>query len=336
MLDRDQLETFATVAEQQSFERAAGVLNITRGAVSQRIKALEESLATVLLVREKPIAPTPAGEILLRHVKVLRILEGSALQELMPSHKEHKPIPLVIAVNADSLATWFPDVLRALLLTRRVALEIVTDDQDHTSKRLLRGEVIGCISTDAKPATGFLAESLGAMEYRCYAAPAFATEFFPAGLTVPSVLFAPAVLFNRKDSLHNDFLTRRFGLSIDHYSKHYLPSPVALMEGIAMGAGYGLIPSSQAGSLVNEGRLVDIAPSEPMRVDLYWHHWGLEPPLAQDIANLIIDIGRGHLEPPSDAMTTPDGHGSDNSASWARDVLRPTAGHGGNASRLAG
>ncbi len=331
MLDRDQLETFATVAEQQSFERAAVVLNITRGAVSQRIKALEESLATVLLVREKPIAPTPAGEILLRHVKVLRILEGSALQELMPSHKENKPIPLAIAVNADSLATWFPDVLKALLVTRRVALEIVTDDQDHTSERLSRGEVIGCISTDAKPATGFLAESLGAMEYRCYAAPAFAAEFFPAGLTVPSVLSAPAVLFNRKDSLHKDFLIRRFGLSIDHYAKHYLPSPIALVDGIAMGAGYGLVPSSQADSLVNEGRLVDIAPSEPMGVDLYWHHWGLEPPLAQDIANLIIDIARGHLKPPSGATSTPGAQSSCDSASLLRNGPRPVAGNGGSA-----
>ena len=69
MLDRDQLETFATVAEEQSFERAAMKLNVTRGAVSQRIKTLEESLATVLLVRERPVTPTPAGEILLRHVQ---------------------------------------------------------------------------------------------------------------------------------------------------------------------------------------------------------------------------------------------------------------------------
>ena len=56
MFDRDQLETFATVAEEQSFERAASLLNITRGAVSQRIRGLEESFATVLLVREKPVA----------------------------------------------------------------------------------------------------------------------------------------------------------------------------------------------------------------------------------------------------------------------------------------
>jgi LysR family transcriptional regulator (chromosome initiation inhibitor) len=297
MLDRDQLETFATVAEEQSFERAAGVLNITRGAVSQRIKALEESLATVLLMREKPIAPTPAGEILLRYVKALRMLEGAALNELMPSPKPHAPVPLAIAVNADSLATWFPKVLKELLLKRRIALEVVTDDQDHTSARLARGEVIGCISTDAKPATGFLADCLGAMEYRCYATPAFAEEFFPNGLTVPAVLAATAVLFNRKDSLHDEFLQRHFGFAIGHYAKHFLPSPLALLEGIVMGAGYGLVPSSQASSHVNEGRLLDIAADEPAMVDLYWHHWELEPPLAHEITSLIVSVARGHLTP---------------------------------------
>ena len=63
MLDRDQLETFATVVEQQSFDRAASVLSITRGAVSQRIKALEESLSTVLVKRERPVAATHAEVI---------------------------------------------------------------------------------------------------------------------------------------------------------------------------------------------------------------------------------------------------------------------------------
>ena len=295
MLDRDQLETFATVAEEHSFERAASVLNITRGAVSQRIKSLEESLATVLLMREKPIVPTPAGEVLLRHVKALRLLEGAAMQELVPSASPHAPVPLAIAVNADSLATWFPAVLRELLLKRHVALEVVTDDQDHTASRLARGEVVGCISTEAKPATGFVAEQLGAMEYRCYATPDFVAEFFSRGLHIPAVLAAPAILFNRKDSLHDDFLLRHFAFAVDRYAKHYLPSPLALLEGIAMGAGYGLVPSSQAQPLVDCGQLVDIAPSEPMMVDLYWHHWELEPPLAQEISRLIVGTGHRSL-----------------------------------------
>jgi LysR family transcriptional regulator, chromosome initiation inhibitor len=297
MLDRDHLETFATVAEEQSFERAATQLNITRGAVSQRIRGLEERLASVLLVRDKPVVPTAAGEVLLRHVKALRLLEGSTLRELNPAPDSLAPVPLAIAVNADSLATWFPPVLHHLQCERRVAIEIVTDDQDHTSARLIRGEVVGCISTDVKAASGFIAEPLGAMEYRCYASPAFASEFLPAGLSLPGVLAAAAVLFNRKDSLHDEFLSRHFGFAIDRYTRHYLPSPVALLEGVAMGLGYGLIPSAQAQPLVLSNRLLEVATDEPVLVDLYWHHWEVEPPLAQQISQLVVDQARRQLVP---------------------------------------
>lgn len=94
----------------------------------------------------------------------------------------------------------------------------------------------------------------------CYANPTFAQEFMPQGLTAHAAVRAPAVLFNRKDSLHDEFLQRRFGFSIDHYAKHYLPSPVALLlEGIANGLGYGLIPSQQAAPLAAQGRLVELA-----------------------------------------------------------------------------
>jgi LysR family transcriptional regulator (chromosome initiation inhibitor) len=295
MLDRDQLETFATVVAQQSFERAAQVLSLTRGAVSQRIRALEESLSLVLLVRDRPVVPTPAGEVLLRHVTALRILEGSVLQTLAPTPIKGRPIQLAIAVNADSLATWFPEVLKELLLSERVALEVVADDQDHTAARLSRGEVIGCITTDPKPATGFLAEPLGAMEYRCYATPAFQQTHFPEGFTVQAVLKAPAILFNRKDALHTEFLKQRFGFPVDRFARHYLPSPEALLNGIVMGAGYGLVPSIQAEPLVAEGRLVDICPGDHMMVDLLWHHWELEPALASDISALIVSVARRHL-----------------------------------------
>jgi LysR family transcriptional regulator, chromosome initiation inhibitor len=301
MLDRDQLETFATVAEQQSFDRAAALLNVTRGAVSQRVKALEESLSTILLLRDKPVVPTPDGVAMLRHVKALRLLEASSLRELSTTTDRDGPVPLAIAVNADSLATWLPLLLRELFAKRVVALEVVTDDQDHTSQRLLRGEVVGCISTDAKPASGFLAEALGAMEYRCYATPGFIAEHLGNGLTIANVLRAPAVLFNRKDALHDDFLHRTFGMRIDRYPRHYLPSPSALLEGIAMGGGYGLAPSTQAQGLVEEGVLQELAPDDSVQVNLYWHHWEMEPPIARDITELIVGHAAKCLIQPCDS-----------------------------------
>ena len=297
MLDRDQLETFVTVAEEQSFERAAIALNISRGAVSQRIKALEESLATVLLVRDKPVIPTASGEILLRHANAVRMLEAGAIREIQPEPARHSPVPLAIAVNADSLATWFPTALWKLALKRQVALEVVSDDQEHTAARLARGEVIGCVSTDPDPAAGFRAEPLGTMEYRCYASPDFAREFLIDGLTVEAALHAPAVLFNRKDSLHDEFLTARFGFPISRYSKHYFPSPLTLLEGIVKGVGYGLVPSQQAQHLVGEQRLIEVAPHQPVQVALHWHHWELEPALSGEITQVVIAEAARQLRP---------------------------------------
>ena len=82
MLDRYQLEAFAAVVETLSFERAAERLNVTRGAISQRIKALEESLSASLLVRDKPLTLTTVGAVLLKHVAALRLLEADTLGQI--------------------------------------------------------------------------------------------------------------------------------------------------------------------------------------------------------------------------------------------------------------
>ena len=61
-----QLTAFAAVLEEGSFEAAARRLSITPSAVSQRIRALEDRLGQVLVLRQSPCRPTPAGERLLR------------------------------------------------------------------------------------------------------------------------------------------------------------------------------------------------------------------------------------------------------------------------------
>lgn len=286
MLDKDQLETFAAVVEQQSFDKASSKLNITRSAVSQRIKALEESLSTVLVLRERPVVPTAQGRVLFRYVQNLRLLERDMLEEISHDLKD-KPPSVAIAVNADSLATWIPTVLWPLMTQNRLALEVITDDQDHTLNRLARGEVVGCISTESKAPNGLVAESLGAMEYRCYATRSFVEKYFPTGFSLQAALHAPAVLFNRKDSLHDDFLEDVFGVRVDNYTKHYLPAPEALLEGIANSVGYGLIPTVQVqGNYTAD--LIELAPDNPVCVSLHWHHWASEPPLIQAITALIV------------------------------------------------
>jgi LysR family transcriptional regulator (chromosome initiation inhibitor) len=65
-----------------------------------------------------------------------------------------------------------------------------------------------------------------------------------------------------------------------------------------MGAGYGLAPSTQAQALVEQGALVDLAPDQPVLVNLYWHHWAMEPPIAQEITGRVVDHARHCLIQP--------------------------------------
>ena len=81
------LECLAAIVEEGGFERAAQRLNVTQSAVSQRLRALEAQVGSVLIVRSRPLKATSAGQLLLRHTKQLRLLRVDLerdLQELAP------------------------------------------------------------------------------------------------------------------------------------------------------------------------------------------------------------------------------------------------------------
>lgn len=299
MFDRAQLEAFSAVVQHGSFERAATVLNVTRGAISQRVKALEEALATMLVVREKPVVATRKGEILLRHIRALKTMEDDTISAILPKLQERAPVPIAIAVNADSLSTWFGPVVVELLSKFKIALEIVSDDQDHTFHRLTKGEVLGCISSEPTPVQGFEATPLGAMHYLCVATPEFKRKYFQSGLSIAAALAAPAILFDRKDALHDQYLEQLFGIKIGKYTRHFLPSPTALLNGICAGLGYAMAPSLRIAPLLDAGQLVELTPSCKVTVPLYWHHWKMELPLAQAMAHTITAHARQTLDQPA-------------------------------------
>ena len=74
--DPDALECLASIIEEGGFERAAQRLSITQSAASQRLRSLESQTGTVLVVRSRPVKPTPAGQLLLKHAKMQRLLRA--------------------------------------------------------------------------------------------------------------------------------------------------------------------------------------------------------------------------------------------------------------------
>ncbi|HEV7256885.1 MAG TPA: LysR family transcriptional regulator [Bosea sp. (in: a-proteobacteria)] len=130
MLDYLSLAAVAAVAREGSFEKAATALGVTPSAVSQRIKGLEERLGAVLLTRGAPCRPTEIGAKLCAHVEQVRLLEGELVGELPGSPSlEATPTSLRIAVNADSLGTWFTRAAAAFAAQTGALLELVLEDE---------------------------------------------------------------------------------------------------------------------------------------------------------------------------------------------------------------
>jgi LysR family transcriptional regulator (chromosome initiation inhibitor) len=299
MLDARQLDALAAVVEHGGFGPAAKALSLTLAAVSLRIKALEDQLGQRLLVRGKAVRATAAGQALLAHVKQVRMMEADLLSGLQGGGllaEGTRWQSLGVAINADSVASWFLPGVAPVLQRHRLLLEVVIDDQDHTHDALKSGEVMGCVTTLAQAMRGCVAEPLGVMRYRCVASPAVAQRCrTPAGAVSPHRLLAqPAVIFNRKDALQDEFLAQHFGLRQPNYPRHYAPAVDAFEVAIEQGMGWGMVPEQTLG---HRPGLEELMPGATVDVALYWQHWARESPSAQRLTAAVKAAALAHLAP---------------------------------------
>jgi LysR family transcriptional regulator, chromosome initiation inhibitor len=282
--DPRQLEAFEATVQAGTLSGAAGDLNLTLAAVSLRLKALEESCAQRLLVRGKTARPTAAGQALLAHIKQVRLLEADLNDTLRPDPLAR--VVLNVAVNADSLTSWFIPGVQAILTQHNMLLQTIVDDQDHTHQWLANGDVIGCVTTVSKPFRACVAEPLGAMRYRCVAAPRL-VEQLGKDRSIHALLKTPAVCFNRKDGLQDLFLAQHFGLKQINYPRHYFPAVDAFHYALVNGLGWGMEADIQDSSDFKAKRLIDLFPGKTVSVPLYWLHWAHEAPAAARLSLAI-------------------------------------------------
>lgn len=294
MHDYKLIEAMARVVLEGGFEKASRVLNITQSAVSQRVKLLEEQAGQVLVSRSVPPAATRAGEVFLAHYLKVAHLEADVVDRLAPA-ADSAFHTLAVGVNADSLETWLLPGLAPFLLKERLLLDFCVDDQDETLRFLKSGETVGCITSSPDSVQGCQAEFLGTMIYRMVATPLFCERWFPDGFGSEAAGRAPAVLFNRKDDLHDHFLRTWLEKPPGVFPHHLIPSSSSVVVIIVQGLGYGLVPMQQASSLLEAGTLVDVAPDKGMYVPLYWHVWNLKSALLERFSRHLVGAARRSL-----------------------------------------
>jgi|SRR5579862_1168859 len=292
MLDYRGIEALYTVQELQSFEETAKKLHITQSAVSQRIKSLETYYSQPLLIRSLPYRSTELGQQLIGHYKRLCLLENELEKQLGAPVKPS----ISIAVNRDSLETWFMDVIQKIAIFNQIILEVIAGDQEHTLDYLKKGQVSACVSTSEKAIVGGHVQFLGNMEYVLAASPEYVNRHFSKGDPRECLSRAVALKFDLSDTLHERYLEKFFGLNGRELDYHVLPSVQGFKQFALLGYGYGLIPKIDITEELKKKQLVEIYREKTWKIPLYWHYWAVESPLYRKFNEEMIQQARSKLD----------------------------------------
>jgi LysR family transcriptional regulator (chromosome initiation inhibitor) len=288
-LDHSHLAALAAILREGSFEKAATALNVTPSAISQRIRALEEQMGAVLIIRDTPCRPTKEGEKLYRHAMQIDLLERDLLGDLR--QQEQQVIP--VAVNADVLATWFVDAIRLFHEETGVMIEAFADNEGYTAEWLREGRVLGAVTSSSKAVQGCKTEKLQAMRYIPMASPSFVKKYFAKGVTREAFEQAPMLVFDRKDRLQHSFIKKVIGKDIANDPPcHWYPSSAAFQDMAAAGLGWGMAPEPLIGEYLRNGTLVNFAPKYAVEVPLYWQSWRLTSPTLEALTRAVKKAAR--------------------------------------------
>ncbi|NYD53443.1 LysR family transcriptional regulator ArgP [Microbacterium pseudoresistens] len=293
-IDPELAETVAVILDEGSMDAAARVLHITPSAVSQRVKQLEQQLGRVLVVRGRPATSTPAGEAVARMARQLRLLQHDAAARLGVAADEGARLRIPLAVNADSMATWFLPPLAELSRTHGVDAELHREDQSYTARLLESGVVMAAVTSQAEPVAGCVVRPLGVLVYEAVATQAFVEHWFPEGVTREALAHAPFIDFDRRDALQQDWL-RGQGVDPLGVPRHYVPGSADFAEAVRLGMGWGMLPALQRVVDADGDDLVPLG-GRPARVPLHWQRWDLRSELLDAVTAAVAAEAERVLE----------------------------------------
>lgn len=279
-MNLNSLRVFAVVARYGNLQRAADELNLTRGAVSQRIKQLEIELGVILLERQaRGVSLTPKGEHCRMAVdKALATLEtvftdlGQA-GEQVTLHLGSSTAAKWLMPRMDDFMNRFPRVsLRTEVHTRQLSRDLVRNEI-----AIWPGKV-----TDRKPFQN--ARLLTEIHLVAVCSPDFPRPAWP--MSVDTLLTLPLL----QDSHRRwEKLIERTGHRARHKLLNFDRSALALDAAIG-GHGVAIAPTYMVEGDVNRKRLVEVwvSPEQPTEhLFVSWSHEHVRQPDVRRIVDWI-------------------------------------------------
>lgn len=294
-MNTEHLRALAAAVDEGTFDAAAASLRISGSAFSQRIRSLEKDVGQVLLTRTVPVGTTAAGDRMLRLARQVGVLEEEARRAL--GQGTGGRAVLSVAVNADSLATWFVEVLRQAATWDDAVLQMHLEDQEHTHELLRQGTVIAAITESPTPASGCLSMELGTMVYHPVAAAALLDRYRAEDGSVDFTA-VPVLDFGSRDNLQRSRLAawRQSHPEAEATPpRHQVPTVAGFNAAVGAGLGWGMVPAGQLPDGVLEGThpdLVVIPELEQVHVPLHWQRWSAGTPALDRLTAAVQQAAR--------------------------------------------
>lgn len=291
-------ETLRLVGEEGTLEAAARRQHMTPSAVSQRVKLLEQQLGQRLLVRTKPVQLTAPGEVVVRFARGHALLEHEAGTELGLETQGEQP-RIGIAVNSDSLATWFVPALADFAREHDAQLELQREDQDENARLLTTGAAMAAVTSAPSAPPGYRSLPLGSIVYVAVASPQWRARWTrnTTGPVGPDVLArAPRIDYDTSDDLQATWL-RREGVDPSLAPRHLVPSTHELADAVVAGLGWGMLLTMQAEPLLARGELLALG-GDPVTSALFWQVAKTPSALLDALTDTVLETARRELQQP--------------------------------------
>ncbi|BCO29895.1 HTH-type transcriptional regulator GltC [Rhodoferax lithotrophicus] len=254
------LRLFVAIAEAKNLTRGAERMHLAASSASHRMRLLEESLGTPLLIREpRGIQLTRAGEALLRHAR-------QVLAQLEQMHADLTPYAkgvrghVSLWANTHATHTFLPDSLSAFL-KRHPQVSIALEE--HTSPEVVmavaRGEVeVGVVAETVEGAEVEL------IPYRADRLVLIAPSDHPVAQRTSTpfvdVLDSPFVMLHSGSAIHTFTMNTAAALGRHLEVRIQVRSFEAVCRMVSAGVGIGLVPRSAVaeGSTRNPLTMVEL------------------------------------------------------------------------------
>lgn len=241
------LRLFVAIAEARNLTRGAGRVHLSPSSASHRLRLLEESIGTPLLIREpRGVRTTRAGDALLRHAR-------QVFAQLEQMHADLAPYAhgvrghVSVWANTHATHSFLPDSLAAFL-RRHPQVSIALEE--HTSPEVVMAVARGEVEV------GVVAESVEGAEvelipYRAdrlvLIAPLDHALAQRSSARFVEVLDSPFVMLHSGSAIHTFTMNAAAALGRHLEVRIQVRSFEAVCRMVSAGVGLGLVPRSAVG-----------------------------------------------------------------------------------------